>query len=135
MVWSIEDEKFLIRENINRSVKLYPTERANRVLFSLPNTVSLNFNVEMFLIVFSKHIYLTYLIRVLNYQILCPNIISTREAKKRVLILGKGAYYGKYRILHLRYSLYLIESCIRIGLFVYNFRKKIFWLKKCFYDF
>ena len=29
------------------------------------------------------------------------------------------------------YSLYGIDSSIRIGLFVYNFRKIFFWLKKC----
>ena len=46
----------------------------------------------------------------------------------RVLIWGKCAYFGKSRISHFRYSLYgrlyRIDSSIRIGLFVYNFRKK-----------
>ena len=34
--------------------------------------------------------------------------------------LGKSAFFGKWRILHLRYRLYRIDSSIRIGLFVYN---------------
>ena len=42
---------------------------------------------------------------------------------KNVLILGKCAYFGKWRISHLRYSLYRIDSSIRIGLFVSNFPK------------
>ena len=40
-----------------------------------------------------------------------------------VPILGKYAYFGKWRISHLRYSFYGIDSSIGIGLFVYNFRK------------
>ena len=45
---------------------------------------------------------------------------------KKVLIwgesayLGEIAYVGKWEISHLRYSLYGIDSSIRIGLFVYN---------------
>ena len=48
---------------------------------------------------------------------------------KKVLIwgesayLGEIAYFGKWEISHLRYSLYRIDSSIRIGLFVYNFSK------------
>ena len=42
-----------------------------------------------------------------------------------MLNLGTCAYFGKWRISHLGYSLYRTDSSIRIGLFVYNFRKKI----------
>ena len=42
---------------------------------------------------------------------------------KKVLIWGKIAYFGKWEISHLRYSLYGIDSSIRIGLFLYNFPK------------
>ena len=43
---------------------------------------------------------------------------------RKVLIWGKSVYFGKWRISHLRYNLYRIDSSIIIGLFVYNFRKK-----------
>ena len=46
-----------------------------------------------------------------------------------MLILGKCAYFGKWRISHHRYSLYRIDFSIRIGLFGYNLRKKISDLK------
>ena len=47
----------------------------------------------------------------------------------KVLIWGKSAYFRKWRISNLRYSLYRIDSSIRIGLFVYNFPKKFSNLK------
>ena len=50
---------------------------------------------------------------------------------RQVLIWRKSAYLGKWRISHLRYSLYRIDSRIRTALFVYYFRKKNSDLK-CF---
>ena len=38
----------------------------------------------------------------------------------KLLTLGKSAYFGKWKISHLRYSLYRIDSSIIIELFVYN---------------
>ena len=51
---------------------------------------------------------------------------------KRCAYNEKCARCEKWRISHLRYSLYSIDSSIRTGLFVYYFRKKIFCLKKGF---
>ena len=57
---------------------------------------------------------------------------------KKCPYFGKWAYFRemclfeKWKISHLRYSLYRIDSSIIIGIFVYDFRKKIFWLKKIF---
>ena len=44
---------------------------------------------------------------------------------RNVLILEKCAYFGKWSISHLRYSLYRIDSSIRIGLLFMIFEKKI----------
>ena len=46
--------------------------------------------------------------------------------------LGKSVYFGKWRISHLRYSLYRKHSSIRIGLSVYNVRKKFLTYKNVF---
>ena len=43
---------------------------------------------------------------------------------RKVLIWRKSAYSEKWRIPHIRESLYRIDSSIRIELFVYNFRKQ-----------
>ena len=47
----------------------------------------------------------------------------------KVLIWGKSAYFWKWRISHLRYGLYRLDSSIRIGIFLNNFRKNFFCLK------
>ena len=48
---------------------------------------------------------------------------------RKVVIWRKIAHYEKWRILHIRYSLYSIDSYIRTGLFVYYFRKNVYDLK------
>ena len=48
---------------------------------------------------------------------------------EKVLIWGRSAYFGKWRISHLRYSLNCIDSSIKIGLFVFNYRKNFSGLK------